>query len=124
MTKKARFFEELAVEVAAGSTVREGAKKVGCNETTAYRLNAMVEFRARVNEIRAEITAGIVGELTASARKAVATLTQLLRDEDPSIQLQAAKAILATIGPLSELGELRQRLDALEKADSKLRIAK
>lgn len=123
MTKKCRYFEPLALEVAAGATVRDAAATVGCSETLAYRTNVMPEFKQRVNEIRSEITAGAVGSLTAGARQAVETLRVLLASsEEPSIQLQSAKAILSLVGPLSELGELRARLDSLEQANAKLRI--
>ena len=125
MTKKCRFFEPLAAEIAGGSSIRDAAKAVGCSETLAYRTNSMPEFRQRVSEIRSDITTGVVGVLTSSAQNAVETLRQLLSNEnEPSVRLQAAKAILAALGPMSELGELRQRLDALEQADAKLRIAK
>lgn len=122
MAKKSRFGELLAVEVAGGSTIREAAAAVGCSESVAYHLSSSTEFRQRVNEIRSEITAGAVGSLTAGARQAVETLRVLLSNEEASVQLQAAKAILSLVGPLSELGELRSRLDALEQANAKLRI--
>lgn len=125
MAKKSRFGELLAVEVAGGSTIREAAAAVGCSESVAYHLSSTPEFRQRVNEIRSEITAGAVGSLTAGARQAVETLRVLLSSsEEPSIRLQAAKAILSLVGPLSELGELRQRLDSLEAANNQLRVAR
>lgn len=122
MAKKSRFSDALALEVAGGSSVRDAARVAGCSESAAYHLSSTPEFRQRVNEIRSEITAGAVGSLTAGARQAVETLRVLLSNEEASIQLQSAKAILSLVGPLSELGELRARLDSLEQANAKLRI--
>lgn len=118
MIKKSKFFELLAVQVAGGQSIKAGADIVGCSIQTAYNLSSQPEFRARVAELRGEITSGAVGTLTAGASQAAATLCELLdATSEPSIRLQAAKAILATVGPITELGELRQRLDALEKTN-------
>lgn len=118
MAKKSKFFEPLAVQVAGGQSIKSGADIVGCSIQTAYNLSSQPEFRARVNELRAEITSGAVGVLTTGASLAAATLVELLDvSQEPSIRLQASKAILAALGPLSELGELRQRLDAIEQTN-------
>lgn len=57
-----------------------------------------------------------VGRLSSAASQAVDTLVQLLSPHNkPSVRLNAAKAILLQLGPLSELGELRARIDRLER---------
>jgi hypothetical protein len=61
------------------------------------------------------MTNAAVGELSAAASEAVTTIRSLLNAEnEAAVRLNAAKAILTQLGPLSELGELRQRLEALE----------
>lgn len=111
-------FEALALSVATGSSVKAAAESAGCSARQGYRYSAKPEFRARVSELRAEITSNAVGTLTTGASEAAATLRELLdASQEPSTRLQAAKAILATVGPLSELGELRQRLDAIEQTN-------
>ena len=108
-------FEALAVAIAAGATVRAAADELGIAERTAYRQSGSPEFKCRVSAIRAELTFAAVGSLAAGASEAVATIRELLTAEnEPAIRLNAAKAILTQLGPLSELGELRQRLEALE----------
>jgi len=108
--------EALALLVAGGATVRSAAEQTGTCERTAYRLNTSPAFKRRVAEIRSEIAAATVGELTAAAKEAACTLRSLLdAANEPSIRLQASKAILASVGAISELGELRARLDALEQ---------
>ncbi len=108
--------EALALAIAAGSTIKDAAGVVGCSERSAYRHSATPKFRQRVAELRCEITCQSVGVLTQAACQASRTLLELLGStNEPSIRLNASKAILAALGPMSELGELRSRLDALER---------
>ena len=125
MSDESKFFESLAMSIASGSTIRAASKVAGCSESQAYRICSTQEFRSRVSEIRTEITSQAVGQLTDAAVLAVATIVSLLGEaNEPAVRLNAAKAILANLGPLSELGELRSRLDALENVEHPLRIAK
>lgn len=118
MADSSQFFELLAVRVAAGQKVRDAAPDVGCSETTAYRLNREPEFKQRVAQLRTEATAATVGKLSDAATKAVDKMVELLDTGDPSVQLQAAKAILANVLTMSEQLELRQRLDEIESKSS------
>ena len=112
-----KFFELLAVAVAGGQTVKAAAESCSCSERQGYRISATTEFRKRVSEIRSEMTSAAVGELSAAASEAVATIRELLGStNEPAVRLNAAKAILNALGPLSELGELRERLAVLESA--------
>ena len=107
-----RHFEILAAAVAAGSTTRAAAASCGCSERVAYRLAGMPEFQRRVSALRSAMVDSSVGRISGATSKAVDKLVALL--DDPHSALGAAKAILANVAPLSELGELRGRLDALE----------
>ena len=119
MSKQSKFFEPLAVAVAAGNTIKHAAEIVGCSLQCAYNLSHTEQFRFRVGEIRCEITSQAIGKLTDAASLACDTLRELLDStQRPSDRLNAAKAILANLGPLSELAELRSRLDRLEHASS------
>ncbi|MCR9209588.1 MAG: hypothetical protein NXI28_15255 [bacterium] len=119
-----KFSEPLAVHVAAGLTVIAAADKVGCSESTAYHISGTKEFRARVNELRTEITSEAVGRLSHGATQAAETLIELLdAANEPTVRLQASKAILASLPAFSEFGELRQRIDQLESQSKGLRIA-
>jgi len=111
-----RFSELLAIRLASGSTIRDACAEIGCSEPTGYRLAKRPEFLARVNELRAQFTSQAVGKLTVAANHAADALVALLgADQDPAIRLQASKAILNALGPMSELAELRERLDRIEK---------
>ena len=114
---KSKFYEPLAVQVAGGQSIKASAEVVGCNVQTAYNISATAEFRQRVNELRSEVSAATVGILTSAASTAATTLLELLgSSNESSVRLQASKAILAALGPMAELAELRSRLDALERA--------
>lgn len=110
--------EAMALAVATGSSVKAAAEQTGCSARQGYRYSSQPEFRARVAELRSEITSNAVGTLTAGASEAAATLVTLLdATSEPPIRLAAAKAILASVAPITELGELRQRLDAIEQTN-------
>jgi HAMP domain-containing protein len=115
-TKKSRFQKNLAVEVALGSSIRDAAKTIGCSEQTAYNLSCDSSFQTRVAEIRSESVSAAVGKLSRAVGRAVDVLEALLDSEDSKDRFNAAKTILQTLAPLSELGELRRRIDQLEQA--------
>lgn len=116
MAKRSKFLDSLAVQVAGGQSIKDGSSIVGCSIQHAYNLSVTAEFRKRVADIRSEVTAQSVGLLTTAANRAAGTLLELLdSSQQPAIRLNAAKAILASLAPVSELGELRHRLDAIEK---------
>lgn len=116
MSDAGRFFETLAIEIAAGKTIRAAAVAVGCSESHAYRLSSNQAFKAQVAELRTAAVTQAVGRLATIATEAVDVLAALLADEKPSVRLNAAKAILGAIQPMSEFSELRERIDRLEQA--------
>ena len=61
------------------------------------------------------MTAQAVGKLSSAAVAAVATLVEILSSGEPRDRLAASKAILGALAPMAEFGELRARLDRLEK---------
>jgi hypothetical protein len=105
-------WQPLAMLVASGRTVKEAAEELSIPERTAYRWHGLPEFRQSVGQLRSAALDASVGEITSATSLAVRKLIELL--DDPQHCLQAAKSILNGVAPLSELGELRQRLEALE----------
>jgi hypothetical protein len=115
MKKQSKFSEQLAIHVAGGSSIKTSAEIVGCSLQTAYNTSATDAFRRRVSEIRSEVASSTVGVLTSAASEAASTLRSLLNESNaPAVRLNACKAILASLASISELGELRARIDALE----------
>ena len=108
-------FESLALLLASGSTVKAASVQLGIGARTAYRIAASDKMKTRVASIRTEIASGTVGELTLAASEAASTLRSLLDESNPPmVRLNACKAVLASLSAISELGELRARIDALE----------
>lgn len=116
MTAKSRFFELLAARVAAGCSIRQASKAIGCSESTAQRLNRLPEFTQRVFEIRSALSDAIVGALIEGASDSVAALVAIVRNPDsrPADVISASKAILSSLLPLQDGIEFRARLDKLE----------
>jgi hypothetical protein len=105
----------LAWLVANGKTIKDASEELGIPERTAYRYSGLPEFKRRVSEIRTEILDAATGRITSAASVAVATVLELLGStNEPSVRLNASKAIMNAVRPLSEPGELRQRIAALE----------
>ncbi len=116
MTKKSRLFEPLAARVAAGCSIRAAAKALSCSESTAQRISRLPEFAGRVSELRTAAADAVAGLLTHSAQSAVEVLVAIANDTEarPADRIQAAGKILANLGPMVDLLEVRQRLDRLE----------
>jgi hypothetical protein len=116
MTKKSRLFEPLAQRLAAGCSVRSAAKALGCSESTAQRICRLPDFANRVSELRTDAADAVAGLLTDSAKSAVEVLIEIASDTAarPADRIAAAGKILANLGPMVELLEIRQRLDRLE----------
>lgn len=110
-----KYFDALAIAVASGQKIKDAAEQCGCSESHAYHTSSTRQFRLRVTELRQEATALAVGKLTTAASHACDTLVDLLaKSNDGTTRLNAAKAILTQLGPMSELLELRQRIRSIE----------
>ena len=123
MAKNGKFLEPLALHVAGGKSIADAAAEIGCSLSHGYTLSSSPEFRQRVSEIRSAALDSAVGEITSACVLAVRKLVELLND--PHSAVQAAKAILVHVAPLTDLGEVRSRLDALEQQSptSHLKVA-
>ena len=113
--KNSRFLPVLAASVAAGSSIRDAAKAAGCSESNAYTISRSQEFKSQVATIRNDAIATAVGVLSNAASKAAQTLVDMLSEEhEAKDRLAAARLILANLGPIAELGELRERITQIE----------
>ena len=105
-------WQALALLVAGGASIKNAADELGIPERTAYRYAGLREFRQCVGRLRSAALDASVGAITSASTRAVEKLVELL--DDPQYGLQAAKALLTNVTSLSDLGELRGRLDSLE----------
>jgi len=119
--KRSKFFDSLTIAVAGGLTVKDAASVAGCTIATAYTLSCSDDFKREVSRLKSEAVAMAIAVLSANATKASQALIKLLDSDDEKIILASATKILSMLGPLTELHELRDRIDAIE--NQKLRIA-
>ena len=106
--------ELLALAIAQGMQIKDAASEANLSASRAYVIAREESFRQRVSEIRQTVLDGAVGKLNEAVSKAVETLVAVLDADGERDRVAAAKAILSALGPISELGELRARLDRLE----------
>jgi hypothetical protein len=116
MDKMGKYAEPLATALAAGCSIGEAIARAGVSSTHGYRRARTPEVRRRVAELRASAASATVGLLTAASSQAVRVLSEIMGNAESkdSDRIAAARAVLSMIGPMSELGELRSRLDQLE----------
>jgi hypothetical protein len=108
-------FESMALALATGSSIKAASQSVGISVRQGYRIASSDKMRSRIGELRSQITNEAVGLITTAATKAAATLVSLLDEaNEPSTRLNASKTILNALAPISELAELRARIDQLE----------
>jgi hypothetical protein len=106
---------ELLQALALGASVEHAAQKAGVSRRTAYRRLAAPAFRARVIELRAELTRRALGMLTAAGLGAVKTLTVLQESAmSEAVRLGAARATLELGCKLRENTEWSERLTTVE----------
>ena len=110
--------ELLAVAVASGQAIKDAAEACGFSVSRAYHVSASDDFRRRVAEIRQQVLDGAVGRLNKAAVRAVDALVAVLESGEDKDRITAAKTVLSLLGPISELGELRARLDRLEHGNT------
>ena len=105
----------LCVSLACGTSVETAAQKAGLSVRTVYRRLADPEFRAQVNEARAEMLRRAAAMLTAAGMTAIKTFTTLQESaRSESVRLGAARSIIELGCKLREMVELPERLAQLE----------
>jgi hypothetical protein len=108
--------EKAAAALAAGLSNRQAARKLNIPVRTLARWRSEdPAFRVRVAELRTALLEGAAGALVARGRKAARALADLLASADEKVRLSASVKVLDMAARLSEVIELRGRLDELEK---------
>ena len=111
---------ELILALAAGSTVRQAAKRAKVSERTAHRRLNDREYRRRIDAARAEMISQATGQLAKAATDATTTLGKLLKSESDAIRLGACRTILENCERLRQGVELAQRMNELERVHDEL----
>ena len=107
----------MAMLVSGGVSIRDAAEIVNCAEQTGYNIARTTEFRQLVCELRTAQTGIAAGKLSKAATLAVDVLEEIAVDkkQTAAARVSAANSILSKLGPVTELGELRARLDVIER---------
>ena len=73
-------------------------------------------FRQRISEARAELSARVMGRIAGGMVTAIDTLERLCGSKSETTQLRSAEALLTHGTALSEVAQLKTRMDDLERA--------
>ena len=107
--------DALLLALACGATVEAAAKQCDLTDRTIYRRLQDPDFRARLQELRADMVKRAAAMLTAAATKAVQTLLSLQKESvSANVRLGAARAVLEIGIKVRELVDLESRIAALE----------
>lgn len=108
--------ELAALSLAGGATLRVAAEQSGASAKAIMGwTKSSPAFRARVNELRAAMSAQAVARLAAGMASAASTLTYLsARGRSEACRLHAARAVLELGDKLRTSAELEARISALE----------
>jgi hypothetical protein len=111
-----KLIDELALEIAAGGSVRKWAADNGIPERTCYGWSGSAGFKELVQSHRRKMTDQVIGQLTGKASKAVRTLERLMESgTGESVRLGAARAILSELVAIGNWADLEKRFCELEK---------
>jgi hypothetical protein len=102
--------------LARGTNSDKTGEQVGVSGRTIRRWAEAPDFRAEVEAARRALLDEAVKALSAAARDAVDVLHQSLADDNASIRLRAAVALLGALPSISEHVALEERIAALEAA--------
>ena len=115
-TQRKKKEDPLLLALACGATVEVAARQCGLSDRTVYRRLQDLEFKKRLENVRADMIQRSAGMLTAAAGEAVRTLLSLQKDAIPAaVRLGAARAILEVGMKIRQVVELEQRLAELEE---------
>lgn len=115
MTKKVDDKTLLALCL-TGKTQTQIAKELGMTKAQICRRINTDDFQTMLSDYRKKVLDGVLTDLTAHAQKSVQTIVQLLDNENPYIQLQAACKILSMSQDYGIQKDLMRDIEAWKEA--------
>ena len=115
MTKKVDDKTLLALCL-TGKTQTQIAKELGMTKVQICRRINTDDFQTMLSDYRKKVLDGVLTDLTAHAQKSVKTIVQLLDNENPYIQLQAACKILSMSQDYGIQKDLMRDIEAWKEA--------
>lgn len=127
--KRKKSEDALLLALACGATTEAAAKQCGVSDRTVRRRLEDPTFKARLRNLRVDMTRRAAGMLTAAAGEAVRTMLNLLKESaPPTVRLGAARAVLEIgikvreVAELElELQDLAERIESMESQENKPR---
>lgn len=113
-TKRERLRERAIEALLRCGSVREAAQEVGVAASTLLRWLQDSDFRQALEAARERALETAIAQLQQAAGEAVEALRRNMRCGTPTVEVQAARAVLDAIMRFGEHVELRQRVAALE----------
>jgi transposase len=105
----------LMLALACGATIENAARKSGISESTVYRRLKDPGFKRELAKLQSEMVQRATAMLTASTTEAAKTLLALQDlSMPPAVRLGAARAVVDFGIKMRQMGELEERLAAME----------
>jgi len=106
----------LALAIAAGRTVKAWAEEHDVPRRTAYNWARSPDVKEQVRRIRRRAIDRVIGRLSRHAAAAADRIAHLADSaQSESVQLQAARAVLADLMSVSNYAALEERLAEVER---------
>jgi len=106
----------LALAIAAGRTVKAWAREHDVARRTAYSWARSPDVKEQVRRIRRRAVDRVIGRLSRHAAAAADRIAHLADSaQSESVQLHAARAVLAELMAVSNYSALEERLTELER---------
>ena len=107
---------DLALALATGSTVKAWAESRNVADRTARTWSRSPEVLQQVEDIRRQAIECAIGRLSDNATAAANKIARLVQEAAAeSVQLQAARAVLADLMSVSNYAALERRLAEIER---------
>lgn len=112
--------EQIIQAVLSSGSQSEAARSLGLNKTTITHRMKNPEFKRKLDEAKAAYLQQAVQELRQELKSSVRTLAEVRDDATApqSVRIQAADTILRHALKYTEIGDIIQRIEELEKRDN------
>lgn len=109
--------EQALLALVTSNTIREAAAQVKINEVTIYRWLKQEDFQRAHRELRREAIRLAISKLQRVTCEAIEVLAEVMRGKEnlASARVSAAKTILESAFKASEMDDMLERIEDLER---------
>lgn len=111
--------EQLIQALLTNRTIKEAAAEIGRSENQVYRRVKQPAFVEKYEAARRQLLHKTTAEIQVHLSTAVQTMVNVMNDDDssPQVRLNAADCIMKNAMKLTEITDILQRLDRLERGE-------